>query len=63
MSENVSEKKVRLSYKEMLTNMLVVFINKRIKESKDMESKIETLSEERKKIFLKLQIFLEIRTG
>ena len=40
-----------VSYKELLTNMLIVFINKRIQESKDIADKVEALEDERKKKF------------
>ena len=39
------------SYKEMLTNQLMVFINQRIAQSKDMQEKVEKLDEEKKKKF------------
>jgi hypothetical protein len=42
-----------LSYKDAFTNMLIVFVNQRIKESKDMSAKVETLDEEKKKKFQK----------
>ena len=39
------------SYKEMLTNQLIVFINQRIATSKDMQDKVNSLSEEKVKKF------------
>lgn len=39
------------SYKEMLTNQLMVFINQRIATSKDMQDKVEKLDEEKRKKF------------
>jgi len=39
------------SYKEMLTNQLMVFINQRIATSKDMQDKVNSLTEEKKKKF------------
>jgi hypothetical protein len=40
-----------LSYKDLLTNMLIVFINKRVNESKNIAEKVESLGEEKKKKF------------
>jgi hypothetical protein len=42
-----------LSYKDAFTNMLIVFVNQRIKESKDMTDKISVLDEEKIKKFQK----------
>lgn len=39
------------SYKEMLTNQLMVFINQRIATSKDMQDKVNSLTEEKRKKF------------
>ena len=40
-----------ISYKTMLSNQLLIFINERIAKSEDMKDKVNSLDEKRKKIF------------